>query len=96
MDMKNTLENPEKATIIDVRNEWEYGGGNVAGSINIPLHELPARIGEIKNLNGPIILCCASGNRSRQASLYLSQHGIGEVYDGGSWLEVNGMVAGTR
>jgi rhodanese-related sulfurtransferase len=42
-------------------------GGNVVDSINIPLNEIPERVEELKKLNAPLILCCASGNRSGQA-----------------------------
>lgn len=75
-------------TIVDVRTYGEYSGGNVAGSINIPLNEIPARIEELKAMKAPLILCCASGMRSGQAQNYLSQNNI-ECYNGGSWLEVN-------
>lgn len=83
--------NLDKATIIDVRNPWEFDGAHVAGSINIPLHELPERIEDIKAMQKPIILCCVSGNRSGQGAMYLKQEGIDEVVNGGSWLDVNGI-----
>ena len=75
-------------TIVDVRSPGEFMGGNVAGSINIPLQEITQRMDELKNLNQPLILCCASGNRSGQAHGYLAQQGL-ECYNGGSWLDVN-------
>lgn len=75
-------------TIVDVRTYGEFSGGNVAGSINIPLNEIPERIEELKAMKAPLILCCASGGRSGQAQNYLSQYGI-ECYNGGSWLNVN-------
>lgn len=75
-------------TIVDVRTYEEFCGGSVAGSINIPLNEIPSKIEELKSLKAPLILCCASGGRSGQAHHYLSQLGI-ECYNGGSWLEVN-------
>jgi len=78
----------KKGTIFDVRTREEFMGGNVAGSINIPLNEVPNRIDEIKNLEGPLVLCCASGNRSGQATMFLSSNGI-ECYNAGSWLDVN-------
>ena len=78
----------KKATIIDVRTPSEFRGGNVAGSINIPLGEVVKRIDEIKKIENPVVLCCASGGRSGQAHQYLSQQGI-ECYNGGSWLDVN-------
>ncbi len=77
-----------KGTIVDVRTPEEFNGRHVAGAINIPLQEIIQRVEELKNLKTPLILCCASGNRSGQAHRYLSQQGI-ECYNGGSWLDVN-------
>ncbi len=78
----------KKATIVDVRTPGEFMGGNVAGSINIPLQELNSRMDEIKKLKTPLILCCASGGRSGMAAQVLTQANI-ECYNGGSWLDVN-------
>jgi rhodanese-related sulfurtransferase len=77
-----------KATIVDVRTPEEFSGGHVAGSINIPLQEIQTRLAELKAMSAPLILCCASGGRSGQATYFLSQQGI-ECYNGGSWLDVN-------
>ncbi len=77
----------KKGTIVDVRTASEFMGGNVDGSINIPLQEIQQRMDELKNLKKPLILCCASGNRSSQATQFLSQQGI-ECCNGGSWLDV--------
>ncbi|MBP7239580.1 MAG: rhodanese-like domain-containing protein [Saprospiraceae bacterium] len=75
-------------TIVDVRTPSEYQGGHVAGSINVPLQEVPKRIEEIKALGQPILLCCASGMRSGQATTYLKGLGIA-CENGGGWMEVN-------
>lgn len=86
-----TLPSLNGATIIDVRNDWEFDTAHVEGALNIPLYDIPGRIKEIESLPKPIILCCASGNRSGQATTYLKQQGFTEVYNGGSWLTVNGL-----
>jgi phage shock protein E len=78
----------KKGTIVDVRTPSEFMGGHVSGSINIPLQEIPNRMDELKNLAGPLVLCCASGNRSAQATHYLTEQGI-NCCNGGSWLDVN-------
>ncbi|MFT4680414.1 MAG: phage shock protein E [Flavobacteriales bacterium] len=78
----------EKVTIVDVRTPEEFMGGNVAGSVNIPLDQVVARIEEFKKMPKPLVLCCASGGRSGQASDYLNQNGI-ECENGGGWLQVN-------
>lgn len=76
-----------KNTVIDVRTPEEFFGGNVAGSINIPLQEIHQRIGEIGAMSQPIVLCCASGGRSGLATAILKSQGI-ECSNGGSWLDV--------
>ena len=77
----------QKGTIVDVRTPSEFDGGHANGSVNIPLSEVPDRIEEIKKLRMPLVLCCASGNRSGQVQRYLSQLGI-ECYNAGPWGDV--------
>ncbi|MGZ3862522.1 MAG: rhodanese-like domain-containing protein [Bacteroidia bacterium] len=74
-------------TVVDVRSTGEFSGGHVAGSINIPLQEIPSRLEEFNQMKH-VILCCASGNRSGQATSFLKQKGI-SCENGGSWLDVN-------
>ena len=75
-------------TVIDVRSPEEYMGGHVAGSLNIPLQDITNHIEEIKSMPKPIVLCCASGNRSGQATAYLKSMGV-DCHNGGSWFDVN-------
>ncbi|MCC5915783.1 MAG: rhodanese-like domain-containing protein [Cryomorphaceae bacterium] len=79
------------ATIIDVRTPAEFQGGHVDGSINIPMNEFVARMEEVKALPHPLVLCCASGNRSGQVTQYMNGNGHKDVYNGGGWLEVNAL-----
>ncbi len=83
-----TIIKEKQGTIVDVRSPEEFRGGHVAGSINIPLMEIPKRMDELKNMKSPLVLCCASGGRSGQAHGYLAQQGI-ECFNAGSWLDVN-------
>jgi phage shock protein E len=76
-----------QAIIVDVRTTQEFAGGNVEGSVNIPLNEIPQRIDELKSMDQKIILCCASGNRSGQAAQYLNSMGI-PCENGGSWISL--------
>ena len=79
-------------TIVDVRTPGEFMGGNVAGSINIPLNEVPERVEELKNLNAPVLLCCMSGGRSGQATGFLQGQGI-ECYNAGGWMDLNSVAS---
>jgi phage shock protein E len=46
---------------------------------------------KIKSLKTPIILCCASGNRSGQALRFLQSKGI-DCLNGGGWTNVNAQI----
>jgi len=78
----------KQAVIIDVRTASQFSGGHVSGSINIPLQEISNRLDEIKEMKEPLVLCCASGNRSGIAAQWLSSQGV-TCYNSGSWLDVN-------
>ncbi len=75
------------AKIIDVRTPQEFSSGNISGSINVPLQTIHKKIDKIKKLKTPIVLCCASGMRSAQATSILKKHGI-EAYNAGSWVRL--------
>jgi rhodanese-related sulfurtransferase len=77
-----------KGTIVDVRSAEEFRMGHVRGSINIPLQEVGARIAEFKKMEAPLILCCASGNRSGIATMMLQREGL-DCTNGGGWMDVD-------
>ncbi|MEJ6616001.1 MAG: rhodanese-like domain-containing protein [Crocinitomicaceae bacterium] len=78
-------------TIVDVRTREEFIGGNVVGSINIPLQEVVERETEIMELKQPVLFCCLSGGRSGQATQYFKAKGL-ECENGGGWLEVKAKM----
>jgi rhodanese-related sulfurtransferase len=71
-------------TLIDVREPFEFATHHVAGAINIPLQSIPKKMDELREMSGPIVLYCRSGNRSGMATNFLKSHGFKEVYNGGS------------
>jgi rhodanese-related sulfurtransferase len=82
----------EGAIILDVRSKGEYAGGHIQGSINIPVSQLEANLGKLKDKNKPIITCCASGMRSAAALNVLKSKGYTEVYNGGSWYTLQTKI----
>lgn len=65
------------AVVIDVREPGEYAGGSVPGAVNVPLSQLDARgpsalAGVKLPAEGPILLLCRSGMRSRSAGSILA------------------------
>lgn len=79
----------DNPVVIDVRSPAEFAGGNVVNSRNIPLQELTDYADELRIVTQPIVFCCASGNRSGMATQMFKQMGFTNVYNGGSWLDVN-------
>jgi phage shock protein E len=68
------------AHLIDVRTPQEYAQGALPGAVNVPLQNLLAGIQQLEK-DKPIILYCASGLRSRQATQALSIFGHASVHD---------------
>ena len=65
----------EDIQLIDVREEMEFDYCRLAGSVLVPLGEVPRRAAEIRAA-GPVVLICHHGVRSAQALGYL-QHRLG-------------------
>jgi len=86
VDYKELIANG--AIIIDVRTRNEFAGGNVEGSLNIPLDQLSSGIKKIKDKEKIIIACCASGMRSASAKAILKSMGYKNVHNGGSWYNL--------
>jgi len=81
----------EAVAIVDVRGRDEYIGelGHIAGSMNIPLADLPGRLAELLGLqHQPIVLVCRTDKRSAKAAELLGAAGFGrvEVLRGGMML----------
>lgn len=74
----------EGAQLVDVRSPGEFAGGHAADSVNIPLHELQARAGELDPERW-VIVACASGTRSAMARRRLLGLGFKRVMNAGSW-----------
>jgi rhodanese-related sulfurtransferase len=61
--------------VIDVREDWEWAQGHIAGAVHIALSELPARLGEIDAAR-TVAFICHLGGRSELATRFARQHGI--------------------
>ena len=64
--------------LLDVREPWEIALASIPGSVDIPLHEIPARFEELR-ASGEIIVMCRSGGRSQRAAEFLIARGFGSV-----------------
>lgn len=81
LNLQDFKQNPDKYTIVDIRNESEVADGKVfENAINIPLPELRERAGEVTG-NKPVVVHCAGGYRSATGASILAQKLNTRVYD---------------
>jgi rhodanese-related sulfurtransferase len=90
-DLKNVIENG--ALIIDVRTPEEFKNGHIDGSLNIPLDKIGEAMAWLQK-DVPIVVVCASGNRSAHAVMVLKANGFEKVYNGGGWNSLGDLKAG--
>lgn len=79
------------AVILDVRTQREWDAGHIENSVHIPLNELNKRVNEVKKLNKPLVVCCASGVRSAKAAKFLNLKNINAI-NGGGWVSLKGKL----
>ncbi len=73
---------PDGLSVLDVREPVEWAHGHVAGSVHIPMAEVPTRLEEVPD--GQVLVVCKVGARSARVAGYLVQQGRDAVnLDGG-------------
>jgi len=73
--------NRGKTTVVDVRNADEFAAGHLRDAKNIPLADLPSRLGELdKSKSKTVIVVCQNGTRSDKAARQLTAAGFEDVY----------------
>ncbi|MFD4033352.1 rhodanese-like domain-containing protein [Streptomyces sp. NPDC058637] len=83
--------------VIDVRTPGEYAGGHLPGAHNIPLDDLEHALPALREVadRGDLLVVCASGTRSQNASTTLSRNGIPAAgLEGGTaaWASAGGEL----
>ncbi len=79
--------------VVDIRNPGEIAIGTIEGSVELPVGQLPNRLGEL-DPHAPTVVYCAGGYRSSVAASVLRNAGFDDVSDliggYGAWLEFAG------
>lgn len=65
---------PANVLVLDVRTAPEFRGGYLRGAKNVPMAEIPKRLGELRK-TGKIVVVCATGARSSAVARYLDEAG---------------------
>lgn len=76
------LINRRDPLVLDVREPGEFNAGHIAGSKHIPAGTLKSRLAEVEKWKDkPVLVHCASGNRSQGAASTLKAAGFKEVFN---------------
>jgi rhodanese-related sulfurtransferase len=69
-----------KPLLLDVREPWEFQTCNIAGSVHVPMGEIPARAGEVDQ-TAEVVVICHHGGRSMQVAMFLEKNGFPKVHN---------------
>jgi hydroxyacylglutathione hydrolase len=72
------LQGPTPPLVLDVRNDAEYAGEHIPGSLHIPYGDLAGRLDELP-VDRPIATICRGGKRSGLAASILRREGFADV-----------------
>ena len=78
LKLKEMRDGGESVTLLDVREPHEVAICNVAGSVDIPMQQVPQRLSELPR-EGAIVVMCHHGGRSRMVTNFLRQNGYGNA-----------------
>jgi rhodanese-related sulfurtransferase len=67
--------------VVDVRQPEEFVAppGHLPGAVNVPLGDLPRRVGELAARRQPVVVVCKTDRRSAQAAAELRATGLQDV-----------------
>lgn len=64
--------------LLDVREEWELEQARLAGTLHIPMAQIPSRFREL-DATAHIVVVCHHGMRSQQVAQFLKSKGFARV-----------------
>ena len=89
-DLKLQLDSPQPPLVLDVREKWELEAARLPGTLDIPMAQIPQRLGDLPH-DRPIVVMCHGGTRSMKVANFLAQNGFDQVasLDGGirAWAD---------
>ncbi|RQY18212.1 sulfurtransferase [Burkholderia stagnalis] len=66
--------------VLDVREPWEIATAQIAGSVSIPMQQIPARSEELDD-EAEIVCVCHHGMRSARVAMFLESRGFTKLYN---------------
>ncbi|HTT01610.1 MAG TPA: rhodanese-like domain-containing protein [Steroidobacteraceae bacterium] len=74
LDLQARLAGENPPLVLDVREGWERAIAALSGTLDIPMGELAARLGEVPR-ERDVVVMCRSGGRSLRVAAYLDAQG---------------------
>jgi len=68
-----------KITVLDVREPWEFQTAHIAGSVHMPMGDVPSRFQQELDPDEHIVVVCHHGVRSMNVTAWLRQQGFEKV-----------------
>ncbi|GAB3528872.1 rhodanese-like domain-containing protein [Arthrobacter monumenti] len=81
----------ENTRILDVREDYEWEAGHIAGAVHIPVDEVPERIDEL-DPDEDLHVICRTGGRSSRVTQWLAHNGYSAVNVSGgmgAWMDAD-------
>lgn len=76
--LKALLDSPRPPLVLDVRENWEREAARLAGTLDIPMAQVPQRLADLPR-DRQIVVMCHGGVRSQQVAGFLAQSGFSQV-----------------
>ena len=73
-EVKAKLDRKDDFTFVDVREPHEWQIGRIAGTLLMPMNDVPKRLGEL-NPDSEIVVHCKMGGRSAKVVEFLKANG---------------------
>jgi rhodanese-related sulfurtransferase len=76
--LKARLQSAQPPLVLDVREPWECKLAHLPGTVDIPMGEVPQRLGELPR-DREIVVMCHGGVRSLRVAQFLAQNGFSRL-----------------
>src|SRR5256885_12643403 len=88
--LAESLRRGERVYLLDVRNDWEHQLARLPDQALIPLHELPARLDEVRAERTAQVVCyCHHGVRPPRPAAILRQAGFDNAVSRAARVELS-------
>ncbi len=78
-DLKALQDNGSDVVLVDVREPWEIETASLAGTLNVPMNDIPSRYSEVLDPQKHTVILCHHGVRSWNVTAWLRQQGYDKV-----------------